>query len=101
MKHHGIAIDSRHVQLLGDCMTYRGEVIGINRFGISKMRTSTLMLASSGRLHVGKLMMLNNLQAKIRFREAVMRRVRLVIFWSKQSRSLWCTSENTRRVAAI
>jgi DNA-directed RNA polymerase III subunit RPC1 len=46
MKHHGIAIDSRHVQLLGDCMTYRGEVIGINRFGISKMRTSTLMLAS-------------------------------------------------------
>merc|ERR1740120_6919 len=27
-------------------MTYRGVVLGINRFGISKMNTSTLMLAS-------------------------------------------------------
>jgi len=43
---HGIAVDSRHIQMLGDCMTYRGAVLGINRFGISRMRTSTLMLAS-------------------------------------------------------
>merc|ERR1719189_1657436 len=43
---HGIAVDSRHVQMLGDCMTYRGAVLGINRYGISRMRTSCLMLAS-------------------------------------------------------
>ena len=46
MKHHGIGVDNRHVQLLGDCMTNTGDVLGINRFGISKMRQSTLMLAS-------------------------------------------------------
>ncbi|CAJ1448813.1 unnamed protein product [Effrenium voratum] len=43
---HGIAVDARHIQMLGDCMTYRGAVLGINRFGISRMRTSALMLAS-------------------------------------------------------
>jgi DNA-directed RNA polymerase III subunit RPC1 len=43
---HGIAVDSRHIQMLGDCMTYRGQVLGINRYGISRMRASTLMLAS-------------------------------------------------------
>ena len=46
MKHHGIGVDNRHVQLLGDCMTNTGDVLGINRFGISKMKQSTLMLAS-------------------------------------------------------
>jgi len=46
MGSHGIAVDTRHVQMLGDCMTYRGAVLGINRFGISRMRTSALMLAS-------------------------------------------------------
>lgn len=46
MGSHGIGIDTRHVQMLGDCMTYRGMVLGINRFGISRMRTSALMLAS-------------------------------------------------------
>ena len=46
MKHHGLGVDNRHVQLLGDCMTNTGDVLGINRFGISKMRQSTLMLAS-------------------------------------------------------
>lgn len=43
---HGIAVDARHIQMLGDCMTYRGAVLGINRFGIARMRTSALMLAS-------------------------------------------------------
>eukprot|EP00927_Polykrikos_kofoidii_P017509 TRINITY_DN1798_c1_g1_i1.p1 TRINITY_DN1798_c1_g1~~TRINITY_DN1798_c1_g1_i1.p1 ORF type:complete len:1535 (+),score=240.64 TRINITY_DN1798_c1_g1_i1:273-4877(+) len=43
---HGIAVDARHVQMLGDCMTYRGQVLGINRYGISRMRSSALMLAS-------------------------------------------------------
>jgi len=46
MGSHGIGIDTRHVQMLGDCMTYRGMVLGINRFGISRIRTSALMLAS-------------------------------------------------------
>lgn len=46
MAAHGLHIDSRHVQLLGDVMTVRGDVLGINRFGISKMRTSTFLLAS-------------------------------------------------------
>jgi DNA-directed RNA polymerase III subunit RPC1 len=46
MTHHGMVVDHRHIHLLGDCMTNRGEVLGINRFGITKMRHSTLMLAS-------------------------------------------------------
>ena len=46
MHHHGMLVDNRHIILLGDCMTARGEVLGINRFGITKMRHSTLMLAS-------------------------------------------------------
>ncbi len=32
--------------LLADCMTNRGEVLGITRFGIAKMKESVLMLAS-------------------------------------------------------
>jgi len=43
---YGIGIDIRHFNLLADTMTYRGEVLGINRFGIEKMRDSVLMLAS-------------------------------------------------------
>jgi len=43
---YGINIDVRHVNLLADTMTYRGEVLGITRFGIEKMRDSVLMLAS-------------------------------------------------------
>ena len=39
-------IDPRHMQLLADVMTYRGEVLGITRFGLSKMRDSVLQLAS-------------------------------------------------------
>ncbi|TBT96879.1 subunit Rpb1 of DNA-directed RNA polymerase, partial [Hamiltosporidium magnivora] len=46
MSKHGMKIDCRHVMLLADTMTYRGEVLGITRFGISKMKCSTLMLAS-------------------------------------------------------
>merc|ERR1712007_180500 len=46
MGSHGISVDARHIQMLGDCMTYRGQVLGINRYGISRMRASTLMLAS-------------------------------------------------------
>jgi len=39
-------IDPRHMQLLGDVMTYKGEVLGITRFGLAKMRDSVLQLAS-------------------------------------------------------
>jgi len=46
MKEHGMSIDPRHVMLLGDVMTYKGEVLGITRFGVAKMKDSVLMLAS-------------------------------------------------------
>ena len=32
--------------LLSEVMTYKGEVLGITRFGIAKMRESVMMLAS-------------------------------------------------------
>ena len=46
MGSHGMSIDSRHCMLLADVMTYKGEVLGITRFGIAKMKDSVLMLAS-------------------------------------------------------
>lgn len=46
MGKHGIKVDHRHIMLLADTMSFRGQVLGITRFGIGKMRTSTLMLAS-------------------------------------------------------
>lgn len=61
MKQHDMIIDPRHVMLLGDVMTYKvlflcsrllslihlqGEVLGITRFGVAKMKDSVLMLAS-------------------------------------------------------
>ena len=46
MKQHGMSIDPRHVMLLADVMTYKGEVLGITRFGVAKMKDSVLMLAS-------------------------------------------------------
>ncbi|XP_075466476.1 DNA-directed RNA polymerase III subunit RPC1 isoform X3 [Ascaphus truei] len=46
MVNHGMSIDRRHVMLLGDLMSYKGEVLGITRFGLAKMKESVLMLAS-------------------------------------------------------
>ncbi|OMO91373.1 RNA polymerase, alpha subunit [Corchorus olitorius] len=46
MASHGMSIDIRHMMLLADVMTFRGEVLGITRFGIQKMDKSVLMLAS-------------------------------------------------------
>ncbi|KAK2643228.1 hypothetical protein Ddye_024991 [Dipteronia dyeriana] len=46
MKHHGMSIDIRHMMLLGDVMTFMGEVLGIQRVGIQKMGRGVLMLAS-------------------------------------------------------
>ncbi|KAK4140556.1 uncharacterized protein C8A04DRAFT_31893 [Dichotomopilus funicola] len=41
-----MAIDPRHMELLADVMTYKGEILGITRFGLAKMRDSVLQLAS-------------------------------------------------------
>ncbi|KAI6183781.1 DNA-directed RNA polymerase subunit [Aphelenchoides bicaudatus] len=46
MNSHGIELDRRHVMLLADLMTYRGEVLGITRNGLVKMKDSVLLLAS-------------------------------------------------------
>ncbi|CAJ0572581.1 unnamed protein product, partial [Mesorhabditis spiculigera] len=46
MESHGISLDPRHVMLLADIMTYRGEVLGITRNGLVKMKESVLLLAS-------------------------------------------------------
>jgi DNA-directed RNA polymerase III subunit RPC1 len=46
MGSHGLFVDERHLMLLADVMCYQGEVLGITRFGIAKMKQSVLMLAS-------------------------------------------------------
>lgn len=46
MTSHGMSIDIRHVMLLADLMTYKGEVLGITRGGLAKMKESVLLLAS-------------------------------------------------------
>ncbi|EZA62907.1 DNA-directed RNA polymerase III subunit RPC1 [Ooceraea biroi] len=46
MENHGINIDRRHLMLLADLMTSTGEVLGITRQGLAKMKESVLNLAS-------------------------------------------------------
>lgn len=46
MGEHGMHIDTRHIALLADVMTCKGNVLGITRFGIDQMKESVLMLAS-------------------------------------------------------
>lgn len=46
MQNHGIGVDNRHLMLLADLMTFRGEVLGFTRDGLARMRESSLMLAS-------------------------------------------------------
>jgi len=46
MENHGISIDHRHLMLLADFMTSRGEVLGITRQGLEKTKESVLNLAS-------------------------------------------------------
>jgi len=38
MKKHGMSIDIRHMQLLADLMSFKGEIHGIQRFGIGKLK---------------------------------------------------------------
>lgn len=46
MTEHSVSVDPRHLKLLADIMTYKGEILGITRNGIAKMKDSILMLAS-------------------------------------------------------
>ncbi|CAH9098236.1 unnamed protein product [Cuscuta europaea] len=46
MQSHGMTIDLRHMMLLADLMTFKGEILGYTRFGIQKMKDSVLTLAS-------------------------------------------------------
>ena len=46
MSNHGINVDRRHISLLADLMTSRGQVLGITRHGLAKSKESALMLAS-------------------------------------------------------
>ncbi|XP_072929646.1 DNA-directed RNA polymerase III subunit RPC1 [Epargyreus clarus] len=46
MEGHGMAVDRRHVALLAAQMTARGEVLGITRYGLARMKESVLNLAS-------------------------------------------------------
>ncbi|KAL3824530.1 hypothetical protein ACJIZ3_020559 [Penstemon smallii] len=46
MKEHGMTIDIRHMMLLADTMTFKGEVLGITRFGIQKFKDGVLSNAS-------------------------------------------------------
>jgi len=43
---HSMVVDYRHIGMLADIMTYKGMILGITRFGITKMKDSTLTLAS-------------------------------------------------------
>ena len=43
---YDIKVDIRHINILADVMTNKGRINGITRYGIAKMRDSTLMLAS-------------------------------------------------------
>ena len=43
---HGMRVDHRHIMLLAGQMTSRGEVLGITRHGLAKMRESVFNLAT-------------------------------------------------------
>ncbi|ERL89280.1 hypothetical protein D910_06653 [Dendroctonus ponderosae] len=46
MENHGMSVDYRHIMLLSAQMTHTGEVLGVTRQGLSKMKQSVLNLAS-------------------------------------------------------
>jgi DNA-directed RNA polymerase III subunit RPC1 len=41
-----ITINNKHLSLLADVMTYKGELLGITRYGLAKMKQNTFVLAS-------------------------------------------------------
>ncbi|ELP89407.1 DNA-directed RNA polymerase III subunit RPC1, putative [Entamoeba invadens IP1] len=46
MDAYGLSIDIRHLLLLSDLMTFKGVILGITRYGISKMKDSVFTFAS-------------------------------------------------------
>lgn len=58
MEGHGMTVDHRHIMLLASQMTSRGEVLGITRHGLAKMRESVFNLASV----ISRLVLLLNCQ---------------------------------------
>ncbi|EDR26493.1 DNA-directed RNA polymerase III subunit RPC1, putative [Entamoeba dispar SAW760] len=46
MDAYGLSIDVRHLLLLSDLMTFKGVILGITRYGISKMKDSVFTFAS-------------------------------------------------------
>lgn len=52
MENHGMSVDYRHIMLLAAQMTHTGEVLGITRYGLSKMKQSVLNLASVSELYL-------------------------------------------------
>lgn len=46
MTDYGIDLDERHLFMLVDVMTFKGKIFGCTRYGIKKMKDSTLALAS-------------------------------------------------------
>lgn len=46
MQDYGITLDVRHLMLLADLMTSQGDIYGMTRFGLEKIKESVLMLAS-------------------------------------------------------
>lgn len=46
MSAHGIVVDPRHLQLVSDLMTFKGRVLGLQRFGMVKMKDSVLKHSS-------------------------------------------------------
>ncbi|KAF2885542.1 hypothetical protein ILUMI_20610 [Ignelater luminosus] len=46
MENHGMSVDYRHIMLLAAQMTHTGEVLGITRDGLAKMKQSVFNLAS-------------------------------------------------------
>lgn len=50
MENHGMSIDRRHAMLVADLMTSRGEVLGITRQGLAKIKESVLNLASVSKI---------------------------------------------------
>ena len=36
MRAYGITVDRRHLLLLSDVMSFKGEILGITRFGVAK-----------------------------------------------------------------
>ncbi|XP_045464776.1 DNA-directed RNA polymerase III subunit RPC1 [Harmonia axyridis] len=46
MENHSISVDHRHIMLLAAQMTHTGEVLGVTRHGLAKMKESVFNLAS-------------------------------------------------------